>query len=445
MPKRVAVVGAGLAGLSAAYELERAAVEFDVYEASGRSGGIVKTSTRDGYIVEHGADSWIANKPWLQELAGEIGMESEVVASPAISPSTWILRGGKLLPLPQGMRLFVPGDLKAVQDSELFSAETKRRFREEAEARFEPAPAAEESVAEFAERHFGREVVEVLAGPLLAGVYGGDASRLSAEAVIPGVVEMERQHGSLIKAVQAAPGRAPAEGIFRTFGRGMQSFTDALAERIPKSRLHVGVHVIRVLRKASGYSLVTTRGAALGEEYDAVVMSVPVQSVAGMLDLALPKVEYSSAATVALGYPGTLELPAGFGFLAAQGEPGIVMAATFVHQKWPWRVPLGKAMLRAFVGDPKWLAAPDGALVLGVQDELRSVLGIRVDPEFAIVDRWPNSMPQYEIGHRAKVEHIREAVAEFGSVFLAGNAYEGVGMPDAVRSGREAGRAAAQA
>ena len=445
MPKRVAVIGGGLAGLSAAYELERAAVEFEMYEASGRAGGIVKTSARNGYLVEHGADSWIANKPWLQELALEIGMESDVVACPAMSPSTWILRGGKLLPMPHGMRLFVPDDLQAVQESELFSDETKRRFRGEEEGRFEPAPAREESVADFAERHFGREVVEVLAGPLLAGVYGGDASRLSAEAVIPGLVDMERQHGSLIKALQAANRGTPAHGIFRTFRSGMQSFTDSLAARIPSGRLHLGVHVIRVLRKSSGFSLITTRGAAMGENYDAVVLAVPVQNAAEMLDLALPKVEYSSAATVALGYPGEMELPQGFGFLAAHGEPGIVMAATFVHQKWPWRVPEGKAMVRAFVSDPKLLAAPDGALVLAVQDELRNVLGIRVDPEFAVLDRWPNSMPQYEVGHRAKVEKIRAAVAEFGSVFLAGNAYEGVGMPDAVRSGRDAARAATRA
>jgi oxygen-dependent protoporphyrinogen oxidase len=381
----------------------------------------------------------------VEELARDLGIADEIVASPAISPSTSILKNGKLIPLPKGLSLFVPSDLHATDVSPLFSPETKRRFHEE--LTYPPQPLADgrdESVADFAERHFGREVVDTLAAPLLAGVYGGDAGKLSARAVIPGLVRLEADYGSLVRAAQQTRPKQPStQGIFRTFRRGMGTLISALADTLPLESLRIGVRILQIRQDGNIFSLSAAGTTHSG--YSDVILALPVPAADEVLVVALPAMQYSSAATVALGYDSVPELPPGFGFLVASGEPCAIMAATFVHQKWPDRVPAGKSLLRAFISDPKLLAAPDGVMLLAAQDALREVLGISADPLFAYVDRWPNSMPQYEVGHIERVRRIREKVRTLfnGRVHLAGNSYEGVGMPDAVRLGREAAHSCA--
>jgi oxygen-dependent protoporphyrinogen oxidase len=447
--KRVAIIGGGLAGLSAAFDLARAGVEFELFEASDRLGGLVRSSTRDGFLIEHGADSWIANKPWLEELAGDLGMAGEVIASATVSPSTWILRNGELVPLPAGLSLFVPSDLRAIGESRLFSEETKRRFHRE--LAHPPAPLAEgqdESIAEFGERHFGREAVEVLAAPLLVGVYGGDAGKLSARAVMPGMVALEAQYGSLIRGVQQERSSGVQRpSVFRTFRCGMESLVQRLATRLAPGSLRVGAPVKRLMREGESYAIHLQRDVRAG--FTDVILALPVPAAAHVLGTKLSKVEYSSAATVALGYDFVPNLPPGFGFLVATGEPCEIMAATFVQQKWPERIPKGKSMIRVFVADPKLLNAgmkTDGVLLEAAQRALARILGINRDPLFAVVDRWPNSMPQYEVGHLERIQQMRESVARLssGKVTLAGNSYAGVGMPDTVRSGREAARSVLQ-
>ncbi|MEO8725146.1 MAG: protoporphyrinogen oxidase [Acidobacteriaceae bacterium] len=447
--RRVAIIGGGLAGLSAAFDLARAGTAFELFEASGRLGGMVRSSEREGFLIEHGADSWIATKPWLEELARDLGMEDEIVASPAISPSTSILRNGELTPLPRGLSLFVPTDLPAIDESHLFSAATKRRFHQELQSPPKPLAQnedADESVAQFVERHFGGEVVKVLAGPLLAGVYGGDADKLSARAVIPGMVAMEAQYGSLIAGAQAARQAARhTGGLFRSVRRGMGSLVERLASMLPEHSVHLNAAVSAVKMQGESYSIRTENQVSAG--FSHVVLALPVLILGQILGLELPEIRYSSAATVALAYDSVPQLPAGFGFLVACGEPEPcpVMAATFVQQKWPERVPSGKSMIRAFVSDPMLLAMDDDGLANAARQAFAKTLGIMAVPAFASVDRWPSSMPQYELGHLARVEQILATVAQrYGKrVLLAGNSYYGVGMPDAVRSGREAAKRAA--
>ncbi len=437
---RVAVVGGGLSGLSAAFELERAGIRFELFEASSRLGGNVKSTTRDGFLIEHGADSWIAYKPWLEELARDLGMEDEIVASPAVFPSTSILKGSELVPLPRGLKLFVPSDLKATDGSRLFSPATKQRFHQEREYPPEPlAPGHDETVSAFVERHFGREVVDTLAAPLLAGVYGGDADRLSARAVIPGIVEMEANFSSLVQAAQEGPSSDPSQGIFRTFRGGMQSVIDELSHKVPAEHVHLTTSVLKIVSEVNSCTLHTERCEYEG--FSHVVLALPVPVVAKVLGLELPQIQYSSVATVALAYDVLPQLPPGFGFLVATGERCPVMAATFVHQKWPARVPAGKSLIRVFVADPEMLAASDDTIVRAVQKSLASILELTAAPLFTAVDRWPHSMPQFEVGHVERVLAIRKTVEQSGRFFLAGNSYDGVGMPDAVRTGRNAVRA----
>jgi oxygen-dependent protoporphyrinogen oxidase len=438
--KRVGIVGGGLSGLSAAFDLHRAGIPFDLFEAQPRFGGYIRTSHREGFTIENGADSWIASKPWLEELARDLGIADEVIASPAVSPSTSILKDTKLTMLPPGLSLFIPSDLSATDATPLFSAQTKHRFHQELEHPPASLPTGEdESVASFVERHFGREVVDTLAAPLLAGVYGGDANGLSARAVIPGLVALEAKHGSLVRGAQLTrPTHAGTTGVFRTFRRGMSTVVEKLVSVLPSASLHSSTRVFSATGREGGWAVQTSAGT---QDYSHLLLAIPVPSVAQILGVALPQIRYSSAATVALAYDGELKLPPGFGFLVASGEPCEVMAATFVQQKWPDRVPTGKSLIRAFVSDPKLLASPDGVVLLAAQDALRRVLDIRAEPAFAVVDRWPNSMPQYEVGHLDRIVKIRDVVAQLGNVFLAGNSYDGVGMPDAVRTGRAAAAA----
>lgn len=439
MNRRVAIVGGGLSGLSAAFDLAQAGIAFDLFEADQRFGGMLRSSRRQGFLIEHGADSWIARKPAVEMLARELGMAHEVVASPVISPSTSILRAGRLIPLPAGMRLFIPADLSAAAASPLFSAATKRRWQEELE--FPPTETiADESIAGLVERHFGREMLDAVAAPLLAGVYGGDAGKLSARAVIPGIVALEQKHGSLIRGAQTAfAKRAASTGVFRTLREGMESIIAALLAHLPAHGLHLRSAVTQVSAANSGYSL-SENGTI--HEFSDVIFAVQIPTVSHLLGIDLPAFAYSSAITVALAYDTRPQLPPGFGFLVASGESAEVMAATFVQQKWPHRVPPGKALLRAFIGRPEMMRCSDQAIVAAVRADFLRILGIRAEPLFACVDRWPHSMPQYHLGHREKIAALQTRLAEsFPGVHLAGNSLDGVGMPDAVRTGRAAAAA----
>ena len=207
---RIAIIGGGLSGVSTAYELARRGhTDFVLYEATSRLGGIVETHRQDGFVIECGADSWVTEKPWARELAIELGLEDEIIPSNDAHRRTYLLEDGKLIPMPDGMRMMVPTDLEAIATSPLFSESARQAYREEPSRAEELKAFAasrpsdwDESVASFVQRHFGSEVAEKIAGPLLAGVFGGDIRKLSAQAVMANFVKMEREHGSLILGLQ---------------------------------------------------------------------------------------------------------------------------------------------------------------------------------------------------------------------------------------------------
>jgi oxygen-dependent protoporphyrinogen oxidase len=215
--KRIAIVGGGIAGLAAAYELEKrrrsgAAVDWQLYEAGHRLGGIVETTRHGEFVLEGGPDGWVSEKPWARELGIELGLESELIASNDAIRKTYILIDGQLRPMPDRMRMMVPEDLAALEASTLFSATARQAYAHElasAESLRTSAPSHDESVASFVRRHFGEEVLTKIGAPLLSGVFGGDVARLSVRAVMPAFVAMEREHGSLIAGLQA---KAKARG-----------------------------------------------------------------------------------------------------------------------------------------------------------------------------------------------------------------------------------------
>lgn len=458
--KRIAIIGGGLSGLSAAYQLARKSqVDFTIFEASPRLGGIVETIRRDGFIVECGPDSWITEKPWARELAVELGLESEIIPSNDQQRVTYLFQHNQLIPMPRGMSLMVPTDLSAIMNSPLFTEEARAAYRSEP-ARAEELKAyalrqvEDESVASFVRRHFGEEVTRTLAAPLLSGVFGGDIETLSARAALPAFVKMEREHGSLITALQSRQKKAePA--IFTTLRSGLGTLTDRLAVVMPAESVRLSESVLAVTRMQQRWRVRLADGEEL---FDAVILATPAHVTRRLLRslneefFNLLAIDSTSAIIVALVFTpeqaGDLRIPPGFGYLVPQQpNPATpqLLACTFVNQKFPHRAPNGAVLLRAFFGGDTAAALlheNDETLTQLATQRLAETLGPLPAAHFAIVRRWPHSLPQYDVGHLDRMARLEKLVANFSGLYLVGNAYQGVGLPDMVRMAREAARRA---
>lgn len=451
--KRIAVIGGGISGLAAAYELEKqrntgAELEFVVFEAGARLGGVIRTERVDDLVIEAGPDSFLTEKSWAADLCRELGLGDQLISSNDSARRTYILVKGRLVPLPDGLMFMVPTSIWPIFLSRLFSWPTKLRMIREWSYRAS-SDAAESTVADFVERHYGRQMVERLADPLLAGVYGGSADELSVTSVLPRFAEIEAKQGSLSKAMASARKSQPAAQlpIFTSLKNGMQQMTDALAARIPKPTCQLNTSV-ELVRPESGKWLVVVQERT--QEFDAVILAVPAYAAAKLLQSSVPQlsseldqVRYSSSVTVAMSYDEKVRasLPAGFGFLVPRSERKRVLACTFVHQKFADLAPESRALIRCFLGgsrDEEVLRLSDQQIERIVYRELQEILGIRAKPLFVRIYRWPKTMAQYVVGHKARVEAIRQLMSGMRGLALAGNAFSGIGIPDCITSGREA-------
>jgi oxygen-dependent protoporphyrinogen oxidase len=461
--RRVAIVGGGISGLAAAFELEErrrggAEVEYVLYEASANLGGVLRTEQVDGCVVEAGPDSFVTEKPWAAELCRAVGLGDQLIGSNDADRKTYILVRGRLVEMPDGLMFMVPTKILPAGLSPLFSWKTKLRMAREL---FHPPRAVDrdESVAEFVERHYGAEMVDRLADPLLSGIYGGEAEHLSVRAVLPRFAEMERTHGSLGRAMLAArkkmssgPNRGTnrmAAPLFTSLKNGMQSFAQAVAARLTASSIVTGACVQALQPEAGGW--VVSAGMQ-SDGFDAVIVALPALAAAQVLRMAsaelaaeLAGIEYSSSITVGLGYGRGVRqaLPPGFGFLAPRSEGKRLLAATFVHNKFPHRAPENRALLRCFFGGAtveKIWTLSDDQIVGIVRSELQQILGLSAEPLFARVYKWKSAMAQYGVGHLERLERIERLRRGLPGLALAGNGYRGIGVPDCVRSGREAAR-----
>jgi oxygen-dependent protoporphyrinogen oxidase len=455
--KRIAIIGGGISGLSAAYALEekrRAGVEVEyvLYEASSRFGGVLVTDRVDGCILEAGADSFLTEKPWAIDLCKKLGLGDQLIGSNDSERKTYIVVSGKLVEMPDGLMFMVPTKLAPTVLSPLFSWGTKLRMAQEW---FHPPHKAygDETVAAFVERHYGAEMVDRLADPLLSGVYGGEASQLSVRAVLPRFAEMEAKHGSLGRAMLAARGAVAraSEGqprqLFTSLKDGMQQMVDALLGALDRESLRSGTNVQAISPEAGGWVV----SAGLGsDEFDAVILALPTRAAGALLqrcgkELAseLGGIDYSSSVTVALGYDKQVResLPPGFGFLVPRSEGKRMLAATFVHNKFPHRAPADRAIVRCFLGGARGeqtLALPDDEILRIVREELDQILHLSAEPLFARVFKWRGAMAQYGVGHLERLQRIEGLRQKLPGLALAGNGYRGIGVPDCVRSGTEA-------
>ncbi|MBV8207753.1 MAG: protoporphyrinogen oxidase [Acidobacteria bacterium] len=459
---KIAIIGGGIAGLSAAWELEKRRraglqVEYRVFERNAELGGVIRTRRlSDGSLFEEGPDSFLTEKPWAADLCRELGLADELIGSNDAARRTFILLRDRLRPLPDGLQFFVPTRILPVAGSALFSFRTKLRFAREYVAPPAPLGGGDESVAAFVARHFGHEVVETLADPLLGGIYGGSADQLSVRAVLPRMVTMESQSGSLIRAMLRARRNLrtpPGRPLFTALRRGMQQMTDALAAQLNASWVHRGVAVSSVGRDGENWLV----GAASGpQSFDAIIMAVPawasanlLRSVSPGLSAGLASIPYSSSAIVNLAFDAARigQSPEGFGFLVPRSEGRAMLACTFVQNKFPHRAAPGMALYRCFFAAPedegRLLGMNDSELTATALGELREIAGVKAPPCSVHVTRWERAMAQYAPGHLETVTEIERLRVQCKGLGLAGNFLQGIGVPDCVRTGAQAALALA--
>jgi len=470
---RIAIIGGGIAGLAAAYELEKARaagspVEYTLFESRDRLGGSLASEIVKGAVLEKGPDSFLTEKPAAAELCRELGLGAELLPSNDAARKTYILVKNRLVALPDGLMFLVPTKLVPTALTRLFSFSTKVRMALELLHPPRPSGLPDEAVASLVKRHFGSEAVDRLADPLLSGIYGGDAAELSARTVLPRLVEMETQYGSLTRGMLAAHRKMRAHAnsptgsnreaaprpIFTALRGGMQQLVDALTARLDPASFRIATPVSSIRKTKDGWSV---ESGGRTDSFEAVIVASPAWAASVMLaDVdpglgeELSAIPYSSSITVNLVYDESKlgPLPDGFGFLVPASEGRAMLACTFVHRKFLGRTPPGKAVFRAFLGgmrNESLLTDTDEALVSIVRRELSEILGektisIHVEPEHTQVSRWRRAMAQYAVGHQDRITRISARVAALPGLRLVGNAYDGIGIPDCIRLGRKAAK-----
>ena len=463
---KLVVIGGGIAGLAAAHravELARergVTLDLTLLEARPRLGGTIDTEHTDGFLVEGGPDSFLSEKPWALALCRRLGVEDQLVRTDDRFRKVFVWRAGRLHPLPDGFQLLAPTRIAPFLGSSLFSWPGKLRMAMDLVLP-RGGVGEDESLGGFVRRRLGAEAMERVAQPLVAGIYTADPDDLSLAATMPRFLELERRERSLILGLMRAAKRAPQPGtsgarwsLFVTFARGMGQMIDTLAARVPDSAVQLATVVAGIERAGARWRVAVSGGAF---EADAVVVAAPSHAAARLLRYVDPQISallgeigYASSATVSLGYrradvPHALDA---FGFVVPRTEGKALLAATFASVKYPGRAPEGYALIRGFLGgalDAASLDRDDDVLIARARDELRASLGITAAPVLARLSRHPASMPQYRVGHLARIETIEHRLAAVPGLFLAGGAYRGVGIADCVRSGEAAAEEAMEA
>src|SRR5712692_10114299 len=440
----VAVVGGGISGLAAAYRLTRAGASVTLHEASSRLGGVICSERRNGYLMEAGPDCFLDKQP-MRELCEELGISDELIRVRPQARRSFILRGRRLLPIPEGLYLMAPSAIWPFLRSPVVSWPGKLRML--LEVVVPSRPASDESLASFVRRRLGREALERLAQPLLGGIYGADPARLSLAATMPQFLEMERGHGSIIRGLLARREQASGAryGLFLSFREGMQTLVDALAPRAGEVRLNTPVTELSPLpprrerarvREPGGWAV--TAGAEQ-LEFEQVCLCLPLPEAARLAPtLPLRAMPYSSVATINFGFRRSQIRHSlnGAGFVVPAIERRTIMACTFGSEKFEGRAPGDRVLLRAFAGgmlNQEAYSLPDNQLIERSLRDVSDLLDVSGDPEEVWLSRWPDSMPQYEVGHLDRVAQLEQALPP--ALGLAGNAYRGVGIPDCLASG----------
>lgn len=457
----VAVVGGGISGLAAAHRLLELNpfLKVTLLEASPRLGGTIRTDRREGFLLERGPDSFISEKPEAVALAKRLGIESRLIQTNSTNRRSFIVRNGRLRPVPEGFQLLAPSRIWPFLATDIFSLAGKARMAADLVLPRRSANGiADESLASFVRRRLGREALERMAQPMVGGIYTANPETLSLRATLPRFLDMERDHRSLVLALlrkARSNKKADQKGtsgarysLFLSFDEGMEVLVHALEHALKRVEIRLNTRVQSISWPAASYKIKTETGETL--EADALCLAVPAYVAAHLLStlhqpvsVQLKQINYACTATINLGYRrAAIRHPLdGFGFVVPFVEKRSLIACTFSSVKFPGRAPGDHVLLRAFAGgalQPDMFALDDAEMLARVESDLRELLGISEPPLFAEVSKWKNSMPQYEVGHLDRVQSIETALQQLPNLWLAGNAYRGPGIPDCIRSGEVA-------
>jgi oxygen-dependent protoporphyrinogen oxidase len=476
--RRIVIIGGGITGLAAAHRLCELADQTDqqidvaLLEATSRLGGVLKTENRDGFLIEAGADSFMSEKPEAIELAKRIGLESHLIETNKDHRRSFIVRNGRLRPVPEGFQLLAPTRLWPFITSDIFSWSGKARMALDLFIpRREVANGSDdESLAQFVRRRLGREAFERMAQPMIGGIYTADPEKLSLRATLPRFLEMEREHGSVIQAMwkqgrspnvregsgsrRDAPKKSGVSGarysLFLSFDHGMQMLVDQLKAQLPAGMVRLNTRAKSLTFDGAAKQWEISLSDDRSISADAICLALPAFAAASLLrdtdvelSRALDRIEFASTATINLAYRRA-DIPhplAGFGFVVPFIEHRSILACTFSSVKFAGRASSDRVLLRAFAGgalQPEIFELDENEMISRVRADLRDLLGIEQPPLFTVVEKWLRSMPQYHVGHLDLVSRIQQRLREIPRLQLAGNSYSGVGVPDCIRSGEAA-------
>ena len=447
----VAIVGAGVSGLAAAYEVRKRKRSVVVLEREHRPGGVILTERVGEFIVDAGPDALLIQKPAAVALCNELGLGDRLF--PTMTPRTaFVLRDGELHALPSASILGFPTRLRTLFTSTLLG--TKAKLRMAAELVIPKAAGTEdESIGAFVRRRFGSEAVTYIAEPLLAGIHAGDVDRLSMRALFPRLVEAEAKAGSIIRAFRREHRPVNSDGVFRSFPNGLAELIDGLMKAVPKESVRCGANVTRIEETADGFTIHVAGQPPVRAR--AVILAIPAFAAAELLrpvDASLAdacaSIRYLSSATVVFAFPrhAVRHHLKGTGFVVPRSEEISITAGAWISSKWPHRAPEGQALVRAFLGgarDPNILSKTDAELVDLAIGDLTKILGIRGLPIMTRVYRWNRSSPQQEVGHAELMKRIDARLAAHRGLFVSAAGFRGVGIPDCIADARQTGATAA--
>lgn len=457
--KSLTIIGAGITGLAAAWKIRQLAPQtrITIFESSPHVGGVLQTKRIGSYLVETAADMFTCQPPTALELCRELGVEEQLLTTATPQHKAYVGLKDQVVPVPQGFSLMVPAQQEPIESWPLLSDAGKQRLLDEVNvAARDYTSNGDEDFASFAIRRFGQEAFDVLIQPLVSGIYSADPQKLSMNATMMRFVEMEKEHGSLIKAVRekSASSDSQASGarynLFRTPREGFASFVSTLVDRLADVEIRTDVEVREVKQSANSKWLIKVEDASI--ESDAVIVAAPAQSAAKLLPdhdslrRELAAIESTSCAIVAMGIDRS-ELPKGskdfegFGVIYPHIDGGSTIAISFSSNKFAGRAPDGKLLLRFFIGGAMQeglVDLPDEELIELALQQFEASFACRPAAEFTEVFRWKKTMPQYHVGHLDRVARIESIVSKMGGFELAGKSYRGVGIPACIASGFKA-------
>ena len=456
--KHAIVIGGGITGLATCYRLQREAATRDIplditlLEASKCVGGVIETEHRDGFLIEHGPDAFISTKPAAKALCEELGIADQFIGTNPKVRRSFVIRNGTLHPVPEGFYMMAPGSFKPFLKTPLFSWRGKLRMALDL---FIPRRErdTDEAVAHFVRRRLGTEAFTRMAQPMIGGIYTSDAENLSLQATFPRFLEMEKAHGSIIKALRAQKKQAaqtsrdtsgPRYSLFLSFKSGMQTLIDTLTQAVSESiRLDAKVEHIHQTSD-NKWQVSLANGEVLNAELLCIALPAPqaaalIESVSSPLTTKLNAIPYASSATVNLAFRRADITHAldGMGFVVPATENLSLIGCSFSSVKFEGRAPADHILLRAFVGEPTSKKSETELIEL-CQADLTPLLGLKNAPQFTMVSKHSQAMAQYQVGHQDVVSSIEQFTSELRGLALAGNGYHGVGIPDCIRSGEEA-------